>query len=105
MPGEGHRCLPVTSRSRSNIAATTRQASRSNASRAAARPSARAVDTVITFSDIKATTTSGGELANTLNCCAARTSADRAETAIPTQIAQPASSGVNSNCTRTCVPA
>jgi hypothetical protein len=39
------------------------------ASSAAARPIARAVDTVITFSDIRATMTSGGMLPNTLNCC------------------------------------
>jgi hypothetical protein len=50
---------------------------------------------VITFSDIKATMTSGGKLPSMPSCCAARRSADRAETAIPTQIAQPASSGVS----------
>jgi hypothetical protein len=52
---------------------------------------------VITFSDISAKMASGGKLASAPNCWATRTSVDRAETAIPTQIAQPASSGVNSN--------
>ena len=49
------------------------------ASSAAARPGARAVDTVITFRDTRATMTSGGVLASTLGCCATRTSVDRAE--------------------------
>ena len=37
--------------------------------------SARAVDSVITFSAIKAKMISGGKLPSMLNCCAARTSA------------------------------
>ena len=51
------------------------------------------------------TMTSGGVLPSTLSCCATRTSVDRAETPIPTQIAQPASSGVNTSWTSTWVPA
>ncbi len=35
--------------------------------------------------------TSGGALAKKLSCCPARTSVDRTETAIPTEVAQPAS--------------
>ena len=39
-----------------------------------------------------------------LNCWATRTSVERVEIAIPIQIAQPASSGVNNSWTSTCVP-
>ena len=40
---------------------------------------------MITFSDIKARTISGGALRNTLNCCAARTSVDRGGDRDPTK--------------------
>jgi len=43
--------------------------------------------------------TSGGKLANIPSCWAARTSSERAEMAMPTQIDQPASKGVKSSWT------
>jgi hypothetical protein len=47
---------------------------------------ARAVDSVITFSHIKTTMINGGKPPRTLSCRATRTSVDRVETAVPTQI-------------------
>jgi hypothetical protein len=46
------------------------------------------------LADISATMASGGRLASVPSCCATRTSLDRDEIAIPTQIDQPARSGV-----------
>ena len=87
------------------MAATARHPSTSTISSAAASASARPVDGVITLNCIRATIASGGRLANTLSCWATRISLERAEIAIPTQIDQPASNGVNSSWTSTCEPA
>ena len=67
------------------------------ASRTAASPTARPADTAMTLSEISARMASSGRVPSTLNCWALRTSVERAETAIPTQIPQPASNGVNSS--------
>ena len=61
--GGHYACLPMMSRSRSNIAATARQASRSMASRTAASPTARPADTAITLSEISARMASSGRRA------------------------------------------
>ena len=81
------------------MVATARQARPSTTSNAAASPSAKPRVGVITLSDMRATIASGGRLANMPSCWAARTSAERAEMAMPAQIDQPASSGVKSSWT------
>src|SRR6266487_3374054 len=91
--------VPVMSRSRSNIAATARHPRASTISSAPASPSASPRVGTITLKDISATMTSGGRLASTPSCWAARTSADRAEMAMPAQIDQPASNGVKRSWT------
>ncbi len=82
------------------MVATTRHASPSMRSRAAASPRARPSEGVITLNDMRATMATGGRLAKTESCWAARTSLMRVEMAMPAQIDQPATSGVKSSWTR-----
>ena len=93
---------PVTRRSRSNRSDTARHPSASRTRRAAPRPRASPRVGAITFKDMRAARASGGRLAKVDSCWATRTSLERADMAMPTQIDQPASREVNSSWTRRC---
>jgi len=69
---------------------------------ASARATTRATVTLgwMTRNKISDVRASGGRLARVPSCWAARTSVDRAEIAVPTQIDQPASSGANKSWAR-----
>ena len=88
--------VPVMRRSRSNIAedppaeAVEDQQHRGDAE-------GEAEGGVITLKAMSEVTATGGRLASMPSCWATRTSLERAEIAMPTQIDQPASSGVNTS--------
>ncbi len=79
---------------------TTRHAPMSITSRPIPIPSASARVGWMTPKPISEATASGGRLTRVPSCWATRTSVTRDEIAIPAQMDQPASSGVNTTCGR-----
>ena len=79
-----------------------RHASRSIASRPSAQPTASGTEGVMTWKETSAVKASRGSPASVASCWATRTSLDRVEMPMPTQIDQSASSGMKSSWARSC---
>ena len=93
------------SRSRSNIARHDPPAeSVEDQQQHGRKPTARPSVAWITLNAMSVVTTTDGRLASMPSCCATRMSLDRAEIAMPTQIDQPARSGVKSSWARRSGP-
>src|ERR1700722_9954564 len=94
--------VPVTRRSRSNSRATTKQPPQLIASSASASATASQRLGVMIWNDMSAMSAIGGRLPRTESCCATRVSGTKEEPDKPTQIAQPASSGMKTASAGSC---